>query len=219
MPLTLGMLSAGQGKKAPIIIGTATRGDSVLTMSHTVVAGTACLIVRVVGLDNSFAFWTSTTARWSNQTMTKGIEDASTGSTSAAASIFYMMNPTPGTGNVALTFNNAATSWSVFAENWENVSGIGGSARTDAGSTLVSSFSHTIPRSDASNVLISVASMRYGSGWTPGPGNIKEHESGGGGTIQGMIYKSRAEGTDTAAASCSGGDNRFAAVTLELVAS
>ena len=210
--LTLGMLTAG-GKakpKAPVQIGSSTISNNT-SFSHTVVAGTKCLIVRgIVGNDTSSS--SMATCSWNGQSMTRkayAVGDA--GNRFACIAIFYLLNPTPGTGNVAIS----GTSSDVYsAENWGNVSDIG-NFKTTGGSSNLSSFSHSFSKTDPLNVLISAGLLRVGTGWTAGSNNIEEYDAS---ISWGRAYFGRCESASIAAASCGGGTNTFAAASIELIA-
>jgi hypothetical protein len=211
--LTLGMLtSSKKALKMPAILGSPTRSSST-SFSHTVVAGTKCLIVRVAVADESIVS-TPSSCTWNGVAMTRGAYCyGSYNNNGAPAVIFYLMNPTPGTGNVAYAANDKQY---ASAENWENVSGIGSNQATTA-SAQRSSFSFTFAKTDPLNVLIAAASLRSGTGWTPGTSNIEEADVG---TTQPThrLYFGRAETTSVIAASCAGGTNTFGSCALELIA-
>jgi hypothetical protein len=196
----------------PNILGSPTRSSST-TFSHTVAAGTKCLIVRIAVADEAVLVGPSS-CTWNGVAMTRGAYCyGSYNNNGAPAVIFYLMNPTPGTGNVVYSTNDKQY---ASAENWANVSGVGANKATTAGSSL-SSFSFAFTKTNPLNVLIAAASLRSGTGWTPGSNNIEEADVG---TTQPThrLYFGRAETTSTIAASCAGGANTFGSCALELVA-
>jgi hypothetical protein len=195
---------------APNLIGTANRNANT-SFSHEVVAGTKCLIVRgIVGNDSTAS--TLATCTWNGQAMTRiRYASGTAGSRTAACALFYLMNPTPGTGDVVIA--GAATDI-YSAENWANVSGIGDNNATGDG-TNRSSFSHTFTKTNPLNVLINVGILRVGTEWTPGADNTEEYDADLG--TWGRAYFGSTAGS-TSSASCAGGANTFSAISAELIA-
>lgn len=138
---------------------TAHASTTALTWSHTVPAGATVLIVRVGSYQNA-----PTGVTWDGNAMTSAGAAVTSGGNDVAA-IFYLVSPTPATGNVIVSFGGG-TGCSAWASQYSGASGVGGYT---TGSTTSISVSSVVGA-----LVVDIIAQYAGSPPTPGAGQTQD---------------------------------------------